>query len=331
MILDRPRRQPFSPMRTFTIAHLSDLHVTRPRLRGRRLLSPKRMIAWLAWHGRKRSRHESEVLDFAVRDLHELNPDMIVVTGDLTQLGLPAEYLEAREWLRKLEDFDLAIVPGNHDVMLAESRSETLDLWMKWLCDPPHASDSGSPDPTPTCLFPTLRLRGEVALIGLSTAHPSPPLFATGRIGPAQLARLRALLQRAGDQKLFRVIFLHHPPSPGTVSWRKRLLDAGPLREVIESEGVELLLHGHSHRPTRSFLSVKNSSVPVLGAPSITQVSRGFPGYLVHRIIRCDEKWQVGSSLRVCTPGGARFEEWPGAAFPPGTPAGPVAEHSERQ
>ena len=74
--------------------------------------------------------------------------------------------------------------------------------------------------------FPYLRRRGPLALIGLSTAVPTPPFMATGRLGEAQLARLAETLVALAREKLFRVVLIHHPPV-SEAKRHKRLTDAG--------------------------------------------------------------------------------------------------------
>ena len=96
-------------------------------------------------------------------------------------------------------------------------------------------------------MFPTLRLRGDVALIGLSTARPSAPFFATGRLGERQLEALDRMLESTGADGRFRIVLLHHPPGRDTVRWRKSLRDGEALRDVLARRGAELILHGHAH------------------------------------------------------------------------------------
>src|SRR5262249_57671674 len=73
--------------------------------------------------------------------------------------------------------------------------------------------------------FPFVRRRGPLALIGLSTAAPTAPFLATGRLGRAQVARLADALDRGGRERLFRVVLIHHPPVSKPARYLKRLLD----------------------------------------------------------------------------------------------------------
>jgi 3',5'-cyclic AMP phosphodiesterase CpdA len=155
---------------------------------------------------------------------------------------------------------------------------------------PVTAGKTGSFD----TVFPSLRVRGPVAFIGLSSATPSAPLMATGRIGARQLERLEALLETTGRQGLFRVVLLHHPPVPGEEKWRKRLTDAGRLCQVIARCGAELVLHGHRHRAVQSRIEIPGTHVPVFGIPSASSIGDK-PGraaqYYLYRVERKTDAW----------------------------------------
>ena len=94
-----------------------------------------------------------------------------------------------------------------------------------------------------------------------------------GSIGELQLNRLGKILSQTASQNYFRVLLIHHPPVPGTVSWRKRLTDAAALQPLIADLGVELILHGHAHREHKSYM--KAPSGKVLSSISIVVVPTG--------------------------------------------------------
>jgi 3',5'-cyclic AMP phosphodiesterase CpdA len=121
--------------------------------------------------------------------------------------------------------------------------------------------------------YPTLRIRGQIALIGLSTARPTRLLSAAGSIGGRQLQRLAEILQSMARQKLFRVLLIHHPPLPGMVSYHKRLRDAAALAAITQQQGAELILHGHSHICSRAEIHGPVGCIPVLGVSSASAAS----------------------------------------------------------
>lgn len=280
----------------FTLAHLSDLHLTSlGQVRARELLG-KRVLGYLSWHWHRRHEHLPDVLERLAEDIRAQHPDHVVVTGDLTQLGTPSECREALEWLERFGDpARVSAVPGNHDAYVRAPWEETQGLWAAYM-----AGDDAEGG------FPFLRRRGPVALIGLSSARPTAPFLASGRLGVDQLAGLEQLLEATGKEGCFRVVLLHHPPAVGTVVRRKGLDDARALNDVLARRGAELVLHGHAHRPVRKSLPGPQGPVPVLGVSSAS--ARGArPGraaaYHLYRITRQSPGWHLEVACRTLHPG----------------------------
>lgn len=280
----------------FTLAHLSDPHLSSPAGARARDLLGKRILGFLSWTLRRSREHRPEVLAAAVADLAELRPDHVAVTGDLTQIGLEPELCQASAWLQALGDPGwVTVVPGNHDTYAPGTTDEPRKHWDAYMTS--DASSGNAPG------FPLLRVRGEVALIGLSTAVPSAPFLATGRVGAAQLERLEALLQETRAAGLFRVVLIHHPPSIGVASPRKGLTDGAALRAVIAREGAELFLHGHVHRVAHSEVDGPEGACPVVGVPSTSALGlRHGPGrrarYNLYAIRRAADGWEVEQTVR---------------------------------
>ncbi len=281
-------------------AHLSDPHLTSlDTVRWNQLLS-KRVLGYLSWRRGRRAEHRREVLDALVADMRGQRPGHVVITGDLTHIGLPDEFRQARHWLECLgEAGDVTLVPGNHDAYARHDWSDTFALWEPWM-----RSDAGaarSTQPGAAGMFPSLRVRDGVAFIGLSSAVATAPFLATGELGAAQLARTAALLRETGARGLFRVVLLHHPPAVGMEKWRKRLTDAAALGEVLADCGAELVLHGHSHRALYSHIRRQSGDIPVFGIPSASAIGRK-PGrvarYYLYDVRREAGQWRVGVQVR---------------------------------
>lgn len=250
---------------SLTFAHLTDPHLTSPVGAGLGELCNKRALSYLSWNRRRRFLHDPRVLETLVADLRASGASHLAITGDLTQLGLPAECREAQAWLRRLAPAEhVSLVPGNHDRLTAAPWEQTVGLWSEFMGSDPGRERQSGANP-----FPSLRVRGPVAFVGLSSAVPTAPLLATGAVGKAQRDRLRGMLEATGQRGLFRVILIHHPPVPGAYKWRKRLRDAGDISAAIGSTGAELVLHGHTHRNVRNFLTgPEGRPVPVIGLAS---------------------------------------------------------------
>ncbi|MGE5310892.1 MAG: metallophosphoesterase family protein [Nitrospirota bacterium] len=284
---------------TFVLAHLSDFHLGFPDGVGVRELLNKRVLGYLMWRLRRRAEHRPEVLGALVSDLRDMRPDHTVVTGDLTHLGLPAEFLRARQWLSALgPPSQVTVVPGNHDAYVRDAWGRPVAQWADYM-----VSDGVSlPDPmAPLGLFPTVRVRGPFAVIGVCTARPSLPLLAVGTIGRAQLARLEKVLETTSRQDLYRIVLIHHPPVPGTVTWHRRLTDSAAFREVLARQGAELVLHGHAHRTSMHHLSTPAGKVPVIGVPSASTLGRTAgrgSRYHLYHLRRGDHSWDLRIAVR---------------------------------
>jgi len=261
----RPSDAPAVP--GYTLAHLSDPHLTSLAGINPGDLLNKRVLGYLSWRGHRREEHRSEVLQALVQDLRELQPDHTVITGDMTHLGLPEECQEVSAWLPSVAGPErLTIIPGNHDVYIAAPWAKTLGLWA------PYMASDQAPAQQQSALFPGLRVRGPLALISVSSACPTPPFFATGCLGDTQLESLAKLLVEMGIQGLIRVLLIHHPPLQDVIGWRKRLTDSNALCEVIRKRGVEMILHGHTHRSVMNRFETQYGSVPVVGVPSASGI-----------------------------------------------------------
>ena len=171
---------------SFTLAHLSDPHL--PPLPAARLrdLTGKRALGYLNWTRNRHKYHRREVLDALVADMQAQRPDHIAVTGDLVNLALEAEFAPAKAWLESVgTPQQVTVVPGNHDAYVRATRHRFAGAFEQYLRG--DAAADGTP-------FPFVRRRGPLALIGVSSAVPTLPLMATGRLGrrfPATAATAR--------------------------------------------------------------------------------------------------------------------------------------------
>jgi len=240
------------------LAHLSDAHIgpiPRPRLRE---LMGKRATGYANWLHKRSRQHDMELLGRLVDDLLAQRPDHIALTGDIVNIGLPAEIAEAVAWLRRLGPPErVSFSPGNHDAYTPGAMPALAEAFAPWT-----TGDDGSKD------FPYLRRRGGVALIGLSSGIPTSPFVASGRLGSRQRADLVALLERTGAEGLARVVLLHHPPHRGGARPFRGLDDAADFEAVIARCGAELVLHGHNHLRSLHMLPAPGGSTPVVGAAS---------------------------------------------------------------
>ena len=224
----------------------------------------KRAVGYFNWRARRAIHHNPDHLGLLTADMLTRGFDHLAVTGDLVNLGLPGEYDVARAFLESLGPGDrVSMVPGNHDAYVRNTALLHLDLWKEYIAGDEPARKIGLTG----AAFPYLRRRGELAVIGLSTAIPTAPFLATGKLGKAQLGELDHLLTTIKNEHRFRVILIHHPPV-GFRSPHERLTDAAAFRTVIAKHGAELILHGHDHRASIQKIIGPDGNVNVIGVPS---------------------------------------------------------------
>ncbi|TGD95947.1 metallophosphoesterase family protein [Methylobacterium nonmethylotrophicum] len=285
----------------FRLAHLTDPHVgPLPRPRLRQLMS-KRATGWVNWRRGRRLTHDMEILAALVDDLRAAAPDHVACTGDLCNIGLPSEWETARVFMEGLGGPDfVSFVPGNHDAYVRGSLKGLLDAVGPWTRD-----DAGRDK-----RFPYLRRRGPLALIGLSSAIPTAPFVASGRLGSDQIRAAETMLQdlAAEPERPCRVVMIHHPPHVGGAKAGRNLTDAHAFEAMIGRVGADLVLHGHNHVGSVAFVMAPGGRrVPVIGAPSAS--ARGgalkhCAGYHLYEIARTATGFTLTATLRGLLPEG---------------------------
>jgi 3',5'-cyclic AMP phosphodiesterase CpdA len=257
----------------FTLAHLSDIHLSpMPRAKRRELLS-KRMLGYVNWHRGRKFVHRREILDLITRDVVEQKPDHIAVTGDLVNLGLPEEFMRAADWLHQLGRPErVTAIPGNHDAYVRIHPEAGTRHWRPFMESNPAGEKLF---PTPPERFPFVRRFGDVALVALSSAIPTMPFIAAGKIGSVQRDLLGNALDRLKQENLFRIVLIHHPPLRVQAGWHRGLRDAGRVTKVLKQHGAELILHGHNHAQTVLELPTATGPAIIVGVPSASEAVEG--------------------------------------------------------
>ena len=276
----------------FLLAHLSDLHLgplDRPRAR---YLAGKRFTGWFNWSRSRAHVHNMDVLASLIADIHARNPDHIAVTGDLANIGLPAEFELAKVVMDKIGPADVAsFTPGNHDAYVRSSLDHLARAFAPWA-----TGDDG------VAAYPYLRVRGDVALIGLSSGVPTAPFIASGKLGSRQRAALGQILDETKARGLARVVMLHHPPHKTGASMGRGLMDAGAFETLIARHGAELVIHGHNHRLSVTHLrGPDRKPVPVVGVASASAAGGSRThraGYNLFSIVREGDAFAITAHAR---------------------------------
>ena len=277
-------------MAAFTLAHLSDPHL--PPLPAARLrdLAGKRALGYLNWTRNRHKYHRREVLDALVADLRAQRPDHVAVTGDLVNLALEAEFAPSRAWLESVGAAEhVTVIPGNHDAYVRATSHRAAEAWDDYLRG----------DEANGATFPFLRRRGPVALIGASSAVPTAPLMATGRLGLIQLAALDRILAQLSTEQAFRVLLVHHPLQ--STARVKRLTDSRKVHALLRKYGVELVLHGHDHIHSTMWFDGPKGRIPAIGVPSASAIAhRHYPAaaFNLFSIERENGAWRCEQTVR---------------------------------
>lgn len=277
----------------FTFAHISDVHLSPlPDVRWRELVS-KRLTGYINWRRSRHRIHQRAMVDLLTSDIRQQKIDHWAVTGDLANLGLPAEFVAARHWLETLGTPDIvSLVPGNHDAYVPLVHKSCFDVWAEYMCSdemPDNETAKGS-----SHRFPYVKRRGPIAFIGVSSAVPTLPFVAAGELGAAQLSRLSNCLKKLEEEGLFRVLLIHHPPIPGLASKRRGLRDCTQLADVLTARGCELVLYGHNHKHKVSRLEGEKGPIHIIGTPSASNADPGHPplaAYNLFKVTKSDEGW----------------------------------------
>jgi 3',5'-cyclic AMP phosphodiesterase CpdA len=250
------------------IAHVSDTHVlSRSGVEWRRMLFNKRITGHANLILRRGRVHRREYL-LKVLEAATALADHVVVTGDITNLALESEYLEARSLLDGVaRSVEVTVVPGNHDIYLPPIHRERRF--------PHHFGGflrSDLPEfalELPAGPYPCVKLRGPAAIIALSSGVPRPPFVAAGLLGDAQLAALRSVLAHPQVARRTPVILVHHPPVDSRIrlaQLRDGLVDAAALRKALAPLARGLVLFGHLHVRVRCLLRTATGALDVIGA-----------------------------------------------------------------
>lgn len=218
-----------------TIAHISDLHFD------------------------KVDRHVAEAL---VADLHEINPSLVVVSGDLTQRARRGQFRRAAELLARLPKPQI-VLPGNHDVPLwnfAYRAFAPLRHYRRFISDdlaPAYCDE-------------------EMIVVGVNTARRGSlrprGFWKDGAISDEQIERTRRAFDPAGSPQ-FKIVITHHPFLAPIPEFAGDIIgNAGAALDAFASAGVDLLLSGHLHMTycadvreqhadaTRSMISIQAGS-----------------------------------------------------------------------
>lgn len=187
-----------------TIVHLSDIHF---------------------------GRIDHSVVDPLIEAVTKLKPDVVAVSGDLTQRARSHQFKEARAFLDALPKPQI-VVPGNHDVPLHNVFARFMNPLRKYQR---YITDDLRPS----------YYDDEIAVLGVNTARSL--TIKSGRINEEQVAWMRERLC-AYDDKIVKMVVTHHPfDLPEGHHERNIVGRARMAMEALASCGADVFLAGHLH------------------------------------------------------------------------------------
>jgi len=246
------------------IVQLSDIHVWQYVYNPLKLLS-KRAVGMFELLTGRAQKFRLERLSAVVERVRELEPDHVLITGDLTTTALQAEFTEARRELEGLltDPARATVIPGNHD-------RYTIRAWRRGLFEQTFGAFAPG-------AYPWLKpLDDETAILGLDATrtHHS----ARGRLPQQQLDDAWALMADRRTRPGRLIVACHYPLVAPPAYTRelaiKRLSNADQVRAWLSGLGPHLYCCGHVHaawayRPPDwpDHLSL-NSGAPLLRDPT---------------------------------------------------------------
>jgi 3',5'-cyclic AMP phosphodiesterase CpdA len=190
-----------------TVAHLSDLHF---------------------------GRHDPVIAEALIVSLRENRPDLVIISGDLTQRARRSEFAAARAFLDRIAAPRL-VIPGNHDVPLYNVFRRALTPFRRY--------ESYIAPIGPVSAF---HADEEIAVLALNTARRL--TRKNGRVSWEQMEEIRKVFSSTPKQ-CFKILVTHHPIAEPEGGLGLELVHRSrPALVAIAEAGVNALLSGHHHR-----------------------------------------------------------------------------------
>jgi 3',5'-cyclic-AMP phosphodiesterase len=165
-----------------------------------------------------------DLLERSILEINDLEPAVVVVSGDLTNAGYRQEFEIAAEYVRRFDCPNVMVIPGNHD-----SRNVGYVHFERLFGE------------RYSCIE-----YDDAVMVGIDSSEPD---LNDGRVGREHYEFIHESFANAGEKLKIFVIHHHLIPIPGTGRERNIIFDAGDVLELLDEVGVDLVLSGHKHVP----------------------------------------------------------------------------------
>jgi len=257
-----------------TIVHTSDLHFPR--------VDAQVISALAAW-------------------INDLSPNLVVVSGDLTQRARRSQFLQAAAFLKSLKP-PLLVVPGNHDVPMFNIPARLLTPFAGYRAHIAEALEPVFDDP-------------EMLVVGLNSVRTV--LFSDeGRLNVSQAERAAERL-RVAEPGAMRIVVTHHPfDVPAGAPQDKMIGRSRMAMEKLAAAGTDIFLAGHLHVShvggTATRYKIAGHSALLVQAGTMSTRERGEPNSF--NVIRIDDRHTVTIDRMAWHPPTSAFTSyWQGA------------------
>ncbi len=165
------------------------------------------------------------LLTRCIDEINELNPDIVIITGDLTANGFRMEYDTLKNYLSPIKCKNLLVQLGNHD-----SRNVGY-IHFKDIFGSRYISFNSN----------------KVTIVGADSSEPD---LDNGQIGREHYEWIKKEFSKCDDGN-FKIFAMHHHlvSVPNTGRERNIVNDAGDVLETVVDAGVDMVLNGHKHVP----------------------------------------------------------------------------------
>lgn len=265
--------------KTTRIAHLTDFHFnTMKNVKIKSMLS-KRLYGYIFWNCSKGKRFDFSLLNTISLDIKNEKLDYITVTGDISHVSLPSQFIEAKDYIYSLIDSEkISVIPGNHDYYTLSGKKYYGKIFKDF------------------SNLPYVKTFNNIAIFGIDSSIVTPPFFSYGYVKKNQFKKLSKLLESV-DKKYFKILLIHHPPVQGITSFKKCLLNSKKMTNNLLCKGdFNLVLHGHTHNFNIKYFDLPNSKIPIVSAaPLFYKVKKlqQAGGYNIYEISHNNERWSV--------------------------------------
>lgn len=180
-------------------------------------------------------REKQEVLLALENKIKEIKPDIIIISGDLTQRAKKKEFMKVHRFLSNL-NFPYFIIPGNHDLPVFNIFKRFINPWKRWKKFIQRDLES------------TFK-NEKIAIYGLNSVRKMGVWFdfERGVISFTQKIKIKSFFENITDEKL-KIVVAHHPFwLPDEQMFRDIIKGRDKAIEYFNEVGVDIILGGHIH------------------------------------------------------------------------------------